>query len=192
MDPTITPSNESILSAEDVHRDNLTAFRVGNKARFLLNRGLLALYETGLYRALDYPTIIKYADVNFGFSGSQTYESLRVAEALRTLPRLTEAFRDGKTFWSAVREITRIAKPRTEETWINWAIGKTCRQLCFPPSVPPRGSLAMRSRTPSGTSGICPGRTQVASPISSCASSSESRSKSGRSSKGPSPSSRRR
>jgi len=104
MDSTTTPSNESILSAEDIHRDNLTAFSVGNKARFLLNRGLLALYETGLYRALDYPSIIKYADVNFGFSPSQTYESLRVADALRTLPRLTEAFKEGKTFWSAVRD----------------------------------------------------------------------------------------
>src|SRR6266545_7122760 len=100
MDSTTTPSNESILSAEDIHRDNLTAFRVGSVfpphsprgdgARFLLNRGLLALYESGLYRALDYPSIIKYADVNFGFSPSQTYESLRVADALRTLPGLTE------------------------------------------------------------------------------------------------------
>ena len=131
MEAATVPSNESILSAEEIHRDNLTAFRVGNKARYLLNRGLLALYETSLYRALDFPSIVKYADVNFGFSGSQTYESIRVADALRNLPRLSEAFQEGKTFWSAVREITRIAQPRTEEIWINWARGKTCRQITY-------------------------------------------------------------
>ena len=122
MEAATHPSNESIVSAEEIHRDNLTAFRVGNEARYLLNRGLLALYETRLYLALDFPSIVKYADVSFGFSGSQTYESLRVADAFRTLPRLREAFQEGKTFWSAVREITRIAKPRTEETWIQWAL----------------------------------------------------------------------
>ena len=141
MEASTVPTNETILSADEIHRDNLTAFRVGNKARFLLNRGLLALYETRLYLALEFPSIVKYADVNFGFSGSQTYESLRVAEALRNLPRLTQAFQEGKTFWSAVREITKIAKPGTEETWINWAVGKPCRQQCHPPSVPQGGGF---------------------------------------------------
>jgi hypothetical protein len=32
MDQTTTPSAESALSAEEIHQDNLTAFRVGNKA----------------------------------------------------------------------------------------------------------------------------------------------------------------
>jgi hypothetical protein len=64
-------------------------------------------------------------------SDQQTYESMRVAEALRSLPVLTAAFKEGKTFWAGVREITRIAKPATEEAWLRWSEGKNCREITF-------------------------------------------------------------
>ena len=37
----------------------------------------------------------------------------------------------GKLMALHFREITKIAKPGTEETWINWAVGKTCRQITY-------------------------------------------------------------
>jgi len=56
-------------------------------------------------------------------------ERVRVAEALETLPVLTTALEQGKLSWSAVRELTRVANPRTEQEWLRAASGRTLREV---------------------------------------------------------------
>src|SRR5512137_626903 len=91
----VTPKSSAVpnlptISAEEIHAANLAAFRLGNKARFHLNRGLLVLARTkGLLDRLECASIFEYALVYFDFKQSQTYDSIRVAAALESLPALT-------------------------------------------------------------------------------------------------------
>jgi hypothetical protein len=52
-----------------------------------------------------------------------------VAAALEELPELTRALETGALSWSALRELTRVALPDTEQHWLDVAQGKTVRQL---------------------------------------------------------------
>jgi HNH endonuclease len=130
MANTIPVSNLPTISAQEIHANNLRAFRIGNQARYELNQGLRVLDVTGgLLKDLEYTSIVEYAEVNFGFGRSLTMESIRVAEALDSLPLSTLRFQSGATHWSAIRAITRIAKPETEERWLDFSKGKTTVQI---------------------------------------------------------------
>ena len=108
--------NLPTLSAEEIHANNLTAFRIGNAARHALYQGLQALARgNGLLKRLTCASIEEYAKKYFRMSRAKTHEAIRVEDALVKLPLLTTAFQIGAISWTAVQE------------------------RCFPPSVPPRG-----------------------------------------------------
>jgi hypothetical protein len=52
-----------------------------------------------------------------------------VAEALESLPEVGQALREGAVSWSCVRELTRVATPETESTWLARARGRTVREV---------------------------------------------------------------
>jgi hypothetical protein len=58
-----------------------------------------------------------------------TQDKLRVTAALETLPAFHRALSSGEPNWCAVRELTRVTSPETEQTWLSFARGKTTRQL---------------------------------------------------------------
>jgi hypothetical protein len=121
MANTVPVPNLPTISAEEIHANNLKAFRIGNRARYTLNQGIRALARgKGLLEVLECVTIEEYAEEYFDFKRSQTFDSIRVADALDSLPALSAAFQAGKISWSAVREITRLEKP-DEEAWIAFA-----------------------------------------------------------------------
>ncbi len=115
------PNSLPSISAEELHELCQKAYRIGNRARYKLMLGLLALQESGLFYKLGYSSITQYAEVNFGFHSSKTYEYLRVARSLPGLPQTTERFNEGRISWSAVREVTKIATTETEEEWLDYA-----------------------------------------------------------------------
>jgi HNH endonuclease len=129
MANTIPVPNLPTISAQEIHANNLRAFRIGNQARYELNQGLRVLHSSGLLKDLEYTSITEYAEVHFGFKRSQTSESIRVAEALDTLPLSARRFQAGGIHWSAIRAITRVAKPESEERWLEFAKGKTTVQI---------------------------------------------------------------
>jgi hypothetical protein len=45
------------------------------------------------------------------------------------LPEISQALRDGALSWSAVRELTRVAVPENEETWLQAAKSRSVRQI---------------------------------------------------------------
>src|SRR5262249_45256681 len=53
----------------------------------------------------------------------------RVARALGDLPQLTAALASDQLSFSAVRELTRVATPATEASWIAAAAGKNLRRI---------------------------------------------------------------
>jgi 5-methylcytosine-specific restriction endonuclease McrA len=64
-----------------------------------------------------------------GYSPQVAAERLRIAEALDALPEIDEALASGDLPYSAVRELTRIATPKTAGAWVKACRGKVVRQI---------------------------------------------------------------
>jgi hypothetical protein len=116
-----------MFSAKEVHCEVIKTFRIGNRVRRQLIELLLGLYETKLYLLLGSPSIVEYAEKHLKYHKSQTYDFLRVARAIRTLPKLLEAFDRGEINWSILLEVTKVAEPETEEEWLAFAKTRSSR-----------------------------------------------------------------
>ena len=78
---------------------------------------LIEAEETHLYRRLGYTTMVEYMERELYWGPHAAHERLRVARELLELPLIAEMFRDGDLCFSAVRELTRVATPATEEAF---------------------------------------------------------------------------
>jgi hypothetical protein len=136
------------LSAEELHKYLVRAFRLGNGARYRFATGLCAMEESRLYLELSYPSIQAYAEEEFHLGRTQIAEHLRVGKKLSRLPASTQAFLDGRLSFSGLTCLTRVATPKTEAQWIEFADGT------FPPRSPGGGRRFATTR----------GRTVPASP----------------------------
>jgi hypothetical protein len=92
-------------------------------------RWLLAARRSAAHVHLGFGSFAEYIERLFGYTPRSTQEKLRVAEALEELPELSQALEIGVLSWSALRELTRVAVPDTEQQWLELAQGKTVRQL---------------------------------------------------------------
>jgi 5-methylcytosine-specific restriction endonuclease McrA len=92
-------------------------------------RWLLAARRAAVHVHLGYSNFAEYVERLFGYKPRSTQEKLRVAEVLESLPALAHALASGELNWSAVRELTRAALRETEHEWLEFARGKTVRQL---------------------------------------------------------------
>jgi 5-methylcytosine-specific restriction endonuclease McrA len=92
-------------------------------------RWLLAAQRAAVHVHLGYSSFSEYVERMFGYKPRSMQEKLRVAEALAGLPALERALSSGEISWSAVRELTRVAVRETEHEWLEFARGKTLRQL---------------------------------------------------------------
>src|SRR3954467_9354044 len=90
---------------------------------------LLAAQRAGVHARLGYGSFFEYIERLFGYSPRLTHDKLRVAAALKDLPQLAQALRDGVATWSSVRELTRVATPETEGVWLGAASGQTAHQV---------------------------------------------------------------
>ncbi len=66
-------------------------------------------------------------------------EMVRTGHALRELPRIAEAFAEGRLSLDKVRKVTRVAVPDDEEVWLEVALNASGGQL---------SRIAARSRAP--------------------------------------------
>lgn len=64
-----------------------------------------------------------------GMSLRTAHEHVRVAHALESLPKLTEAFAAGRVSYSKVRAITKVATPDTEDDWLYLALAGTAAHI---------------------------------------------------------------
>jgi len=92
-------------------------------------RWRLAAQRAAVHVHLGYGSFSEYIERLFGYQPRSLQERLRVAEALEGLPALARALSNGQLSWSAARELTRVAVYETEQEWIEFAQGKTLRQL---------------------------------------------------------------
>ncbi|HEX2687431.1 MAG TPA: HNH endonuclease signature motif containing protein [Kofleriaceae bacterium] len=95
-----------------------------SEARWLREAEALQIWRPlGMVSALDYLERV------LGYAPRTAQERLRVARALGTLPKITAALAGGELTFSAVRELTRVATPATEASWIAASRDKNLRQI---------------------------------------------------------------
>jgi hypothetical protein len=90
---------------------------------------LVEAEETRMFVRLGYSTMAEYMERELHYSPHAANERLRVARELSALPLISEQFRAGELSFSAVRELTRVATPQTEEEWLTKTHGKTARDV---------------------------------------------------------------
>ena len=82
-----------------------------------------------LWRRLGYVHVNEYLERELGYAPQVGIERVRVAQALAQLPRIEASLGAGELQFSAVRELTRVATPDTEQAWLEAAHGKNLRQI---------------------------------------------------------------
>ena len=82
-----------------------------------------------IWRPLGMVSAMDYLERVLGYAPRTAQDRLRVARALGALPQLTAALAGGELSFSAVRELTRVATPPTEASWIAASTGKNLRQI---------------------------------------------------------------
>jgi hypothetical protein len=85
--------------------------------------------ELKLWRGFACGSMIEYMERAMGYAPHTAAERLRVARAIAELPLLTEALERGELPHSAVRELSRVAVPDTEDAWLEAARGKSLREI---------------------------------------------------------------
>jgi hypothetical protein len=93
-------------------------------------------------------SVVEYLEVALGYTPKVAVERLRVAHALAELPVTEAAFGDGRLTFSAVRELTRVVTPATEQAWVDGAKGKRVHQVERMVSGHVPGDLPTDPRTP--------------------------------------------
>jgi len=104
-----------------------------------------------LYRELGFGSIYQYAEVALGFGPGKTAQFIRLAGALRDLPRLAESVARGEVTWTQARTVAAVATPETEAAWLAAAKGTSSRGLEHQVRVARR--LAARARARKGQLG---------------------------------------
>ena len=117
------------LSAEEADRQVAMAVRAGDIGARSLAFYLANLAESGGYQQLGFSSIELYAETRYHIQPSTTRSYVATGRAMRELPAIDLAFRQGQLFWTQVRELVRVATPETEDEWIEWAAGRSARQI---------------------------------------------------------------
>src|SRR5688500_2283210 len=99
------------------HRELTRLARARADQDFDEGRWLLTALRSGTHARLGYGSFAEYVERVFGYAARLTHDKLRVAEALENLPEMASLLRQGKTSWSALRELTRVATAETEREW---------------------------------------------------------------------------
>ncbi len=94
-----------------------------------IGRWLVAASREGVHRHFGFASFAEYVERRLGFDARTTRERLRVARAIEELPEVRRLLASGERSWSAVREITRVATPENESTWVARTERMTVRQI---------------------------------------------------------------
>ena len=83
-------------------------------ARLTLGRIADAFQRRDGHNRLGFTRVAEYTRERLGLCASQFYELSRVARELEALPFVAGAFERGEIGWTKLREITAVARPKTQ------------------------------------------------------------------------------
>ena len=77
----------------------------------------------------SFPSCAEWLSWRCGISLSAAREKVRTAQALRDLPAIALAFREGRLSYTKVRALTRVAAPHDEDALVRYALDTTAPQV---------------------------------------------------------------
>jgi hypothetical protein len=80
-------------------------------------RAVAACNEMRLWRRDGATSMTSWLAARYGLAWGTAREWVRVAHALRELPRIAEAYARGRLSWDQLRPLTRFATRKTDELW---------------------------------------------------------------------------
>jgi hypothetical protein len=92
-------------------------------------RMLLLAKRLEIHRYLGYGSFAEYIERVLGYAPNTGRDRVRVAEELEELPAIATAWEEGRLTYSAVREMTRVATPETEDVVVAYCDGLTVREV---------------------------------------------------------------
>lgn len=130
-DPSHRPSSNAFgrLSLDRLEAEitELAGHLYAGTARFLLLVG--EFDRRGGWAGWGIHSCAHWLSWRCGLSPVAAREHVRVARALRDLPRIADAFSHGRLSYSKVRALTRVASEVTEEVLLEWAEYGTATQI---------------------------------------------------------------
>jgi hypothetical protein len=81
------------------------------------------------WKAYHFNNCAEWLNFKCGIVPGTAREKVRVAHAMFWLPRVCEAFADGRLAYSKVRALTRIADAHNEAALVDYALGATAKQV---------------------------------------------------------------
>jgi hypothetical protein len=90
---------------------------------------LLRAEQLKLHLLHGFVSMYEYMERVLGYGPHAARERMRVARTLAKLPQTTAALARGELTYSAVRELTRVATPETEASWLAAAEGLAANQI---------------------------------------------------------------
>jgi len=90
---------------------------------------LLIARREQVHVPLGFGSFLEYMERTLGYRPRTAIERLRVAEELEKLPATRELLASGGISYSAVREMSRVAEPHTEQAWLDVVVNKTMREV---------------------------------------------------------------
>jgi len=108
-------------SARQAHCALLESLRAIKHAKSCAVIWFADIYHRKLYRTLGYSSMRQYATEELGFSRSRCGEFLRLARRLDELPAVRESLELGRIGYTQATEITKVAGPTNQQTWVNEA-----------------------------------------------------------------------
>ncbi|MCB9601928.1 MAG: DUF222 domain-containing protein [Sandaracinus sp.] len=87
------------------------------------------LDESGHWASAGATSCAAWLSWRIGMNGTAARERLRIAHALRELPKIADAMRTGTISYSKVRAIVRVATPKMEDQLLEFAHDATAAQL---------------------------------------------------------------
>ncbi|ANM31677.1 hypothetical protein ABI59_22140 [Acidobacteria bacterium Mor1] len=103
----------------DLHELAIKGLRTGNRGRLALCEALRSLHESSGFLELGFSSVAGYAAARLHLRRTECYEHLRVSKALTELPELRRAFAEGGLGWTVLKAVTRVARPATQQTWLD-------------------------------------------------------------------------
>jgi 5-methylcytosine-specific restriction endonuclease McrA len=90
---------------------------------------LVEIEDRKIYRHFACSSVYHYGALHLGLAGHTVAENLRTARRLSGLPLLAAAYEQGALSATHIRELTRVATPGTERSWLEAAEGRTTREI---------------------------------------------------------------
>ncbi|MBC8366096.1 HNH endonuclease [bacterium] len=116
-------------TAPDLHRKLLSAIaelgRIEKQAVLLFAE----ISERRLFRDLGFSSMRQYSRSALGFSDAKFYQFQRLAESFKALPKVKMAVASGELTWTKARTVASVAKPESQQEWIEVAKSSNSRKL---------------------------------------------------------------